>query len=215
MTPTSAIVVEDQPTVRAWLSACVRSGFPEIAVTEVGTLRAARAALHESAAGFDLGLIDLGLPDGSGIELIAEIARCFPRTIAIVTTVYDDDAHLFGALGAGAGGYVLKDANDQELTASLRAIIRGQPALSPSIAQRILTHFRSDIPPLETPREILTPREIEVLAWLGRGFTARETAERLALKEQTVASYIKVIYSKLNITRRAEATLEARRRKLV
>lgn len=210
----SAIIVEDQPAVRAWLADRVRETFGAPAVTEAGTLRGAWSALAGQPGGFDLALVDLGLPDGSGIELITALSARFPATLAVVTTVYDDDAHLFDALAAGAGGYILKDAGGGELERSLRAVAQGRPALSPSVARRIISHFR-DRPPAAAIDDVLTPRETEVLAWLGRGFTTRETAARLGLSDQTVASYVKIVYSKLNISGRAEAALEARRRNLV
>ena len=202
--------------MRDWLCACLTRTFEGMEVQGAASLRAARAwlAAREPSDAAAVALIDLGLPDGSGVELIVEIVARHPSILPVVTTVYDDDAHLFDALAAGAGGYLLKDQTDDGLMGALRAITRGEPALSPPVAHRILQHFRQTASTLPRPN-VLTGRETEVLTWLGRGLTAPETARKLGLTEHTTASYVKTIYSKLNISSRAEAALEAQRRGLV
>ena len=211
-----ALVVEDQAEVRAGLVERLLAVFPDFRIVETASIRTARQWLDETteAEQLNIALVDLGLPDGNGVEVVAMLARRCPAAIPVVATVYDDDNHLFDALSAGAQGYILKDANDADLEASLRAIARGEPALSPSIAQRILRHFHQR-PATRVDDGILTARESEVLGWLGRGLTVRETARKLGLTEHTTASYVKLIYSKLNISKRAEAALEAQRRGLV
>ncbi len=132
---------------------------------------------------------------------------------AVVATIYSDDAHVFDAISAGARGYILKDEDEISLVQYLKRIERGEPPLAPSIAHRILAHFRSAAP--TRPDEArLTGREIETLSLIARGLTVSEAAARLGLTSQTVASYVKVIYQKLNVTSRAQATREAIRRGL-
>ena len=213
------LLVEDQPDVRRWLVDAVRSNFPDMAVVEAATLAEARGWLGASdrvaALPFTLALIDLGLPDGSGIDLVRIIAARHPGTMAVVATIYDDDAHLFDAIAAGASGYLLKDRDEATLATLLRRIEAGEPPLSPSIAWRIMQHLQR-APALDRDRDAgLTPRETEVLTLIAAGMTTAETARKLALTPHTVTSYIKILYQKLNVQSRAEATLAAVERGLV
>jgi len=205
------LILEDQADTRAWLLGLMATRFPADAIAAAETLRAGRdwlAALPPGATG--LALIDLGLPDGSGISLIGEMVAAAPGIMPVVTTVYDDDRHLFDAIAAGAQGYILKDQAPDQFLTYLDRIDRGEPPLSPSIARRILARFRP-----HTPAPNLTPRETEVLSLLGRGLRVAEAAGVLTLSEHTVADHVKAIYRKLNIASRAEAALEAQRRGLV
>jgi DNA-binding NarL/FixJ family response regulator len=220
MTPPGyGLVLEDQPRIGAWLEQMLRASFPHIEVASASSLRTARAWLagmrdDPRRPQVTIALIDLGLPDGSGIEFIMELQAAFPLALPVVTTVYDDDAHLFDALAAGARGYLLKDEEAASLSRALHNIQHGEPPLSPAIAHRILDHFRAPAKAVKDDAE-LTPREIEVLTFLGRGLTVPETARRLGLSPNTIASYVKTIYQKLNVSRRAELALEAQRRGLV
>jgi DNA-binding NarL/FixJ family response regulator len=215
------LVVEDQGLVCSWLVDCLVAAFPDMTVSSVGSLRDARAwtECHLGRPGIAslpaIVLVDLGLPDGSGVDLIGELAARAPGAVPVVTTVYDDDGHVFDALAAGAQGYLLKDQTKEAIVAAIRAIARGEPTLSPSVAHRILRHFRQEARPAASEKDVLTAREVEVLTWLGRGLTVPETARRLGLSEHTTASYVKIIYSKLNISSRAQAAIEAQRRGLI
>ena len=192
--------------------AVLASAFPDLHVETAGTLKAAHAWLDRHDAGLWLAIVDIGLPDGSGIDIVRRLQREQPAVLPVVATIYDDDAHLFEAIAAGARGYVLKDEEADLLVNYLRRIERGEPPLSPSIAHRMLSHFRA--PAVVEDEAGLSPREIEVLTLLARGLTVSEAAARLGLQPQTVASYVKVIYQKLCVTSRAEATREAVRRGL-
>ena len=206
------LLIEDQPRTRDWMLAVLASAFPDLRVETAGTLKAAHAWLDRHGAGLWLAIVDIGLPDGSGVEIVRRLQREHPAVLPVVATIYDDDAHLFEAIAAGARGYVLKDEEADLLVNYLRRIERGEPPLSPSIAHRMLSHFRA---PAQAKDEAgLSPRETEVLTLLARGLTVSEAASRLGLQPQTVASYVKVIYQKLCITSRAEATREAVRRGL-
>ena len=160
-------------------------------------------------------LVDLGLPDGDGTRLIRPLAEQFPTCTIVVTTLFGDDAHVFPALRAGAHGYLLKDQPEERLAAALEGILRGEPALSPAIAQRLLRAFQAP-PAQEAPElEILTPREREVLVLVSKGCRLPELSERLQISRHTVSDHLKSIYRKLDINSRAEATLEAARLGLV
>ena len=211
------LVLEDLAGVRHWLCTLVEQAFPGLEVVSAADLASARAAVSRHAGSLHLALVDLGLPDGSGLELIAELHRSHPGLPVVVTTVHDDDAHLFGALTAGAMGYLLKEQPDAVLLHQLRRLADGEPPLSPRMAQRMLAYFQRPALPTLLPEEgsaTLTPRETEVLACIGRGLRVSETARALGLTHHTVASYIKTLYAKLSIRSRAEAALEAARRGL-
>ncbi len=208
---TRALVVDDLADVRQWLVAALQSAFPGIEVTTAGSLREAFAKIEPPP---QLALIDLGLPDGSGTQLIEALRNSGADTLCIVATVFDDDAHLFPALRAGAQGYVLKDRDREVLAGMLLGIAAGQPPLSPSIARRLLRHFQP-LPAAAVEDTPLTPRETEVLRLTAKGLTLKEVADALGISRHTVSGYLKDIYRKLSVGTRAEAALEAARRGLV
>lgn len=205
------LIVEDIGETRRWLADIAQEAFPEATVQLAATLRAARAALAPSPdPAHDLALIDLGLPDGSGLDVLRQIRAEGAATVCVVTTVMGDDATVVAALSAGAEGYLLKEHPAPVLIRQLRQLGLGIPALSPAIARRIMQHFRLTGPssPMETQ---LTERELEVLALIARGLRNAEVAADLGLAESTVAGYIKAVYRKLGISSRAEATWHAAR----
>ncbi len=236
------LILEDNPVARGFLCRVVRESFSDVSsITEAGDLDAARHLLGHSAGGraapsddpYQLILVDLELPDGSGLELLTELAN-YPAT-RIVTTLYSDDDHLFPALQCGADGYLLKEDRFEVLVEELQKIVRGQPQLSPAIARRLLTHFRSGdgaglghgqaapqavapvaaVAPAVLDHERLTPRESEVLTYLSKGFTIKEIASLMGIKWFTVNDHIKSIYKKLNVSSRAEAAVLASKQGLV
>jgi len=220
------LIVEDQNDTRHWLGRMLAEAFDGMAVTETATLHAARewikdhhGTLSDAGDQHHIALIDIGLPDGSGVDLVRELVRKNPTMMPIVTTIYDDDHHLFDAIAAGAQGYLLKDLRPDTLIQHLHRIDQGEPPLSPPIARRMLEHF-SRHPPLtiapdEPAMNALTAREMDVLRLLGRGLRVSEASRILGLTPHTVAGYVKAVYRKLNISSRAEAALEALRRGLI
>ena len=202
------LIVEDLAETRAWLQAIARQLFglePALA----STLADARAWLAGRAQGSLLALVDLGLPDGSGLDLIAELSVDSGADI-VVTSIFEDDETLVAAFAAGAHGYLLKSAGREDVAARLRALDAGEVAISPSIARRLLGRMRR----APEPTLDLTARETDVLRLIGRGLTLGEAGEVLGISSQTVATHVKAIYRKLNIASRAEAALEARQRGL-
>ena len=175
---------------------------------------------------YGLALVDWGLPDGTSEKLITELVTARPGAVVIVATIYDDDTHVFPALRAGASGYILKSQADAVVITQLQRIEMGEPALSPSIALRVLRHFRALPPVSSMPNALrhaepedstikLTEREAEVLRLIAKGYRAPEVAPLLGLTPSTVSSYVRDIYRKLGISSRAEAAMEAVRRGLV
>ncbi|MEP7300935.1 MAG: response regulator transcription factor [Caldimonas sp.] len=208
--PANVLVVDDDAQARAWLRAAVAQAFPEARIAQAGSLREGRVTIRATPP--DLALIDLDLPDGSGVALIELLARPPHRTLSVVSTVFADDQHLFPALRAGAASYLLKDESIDRLAELLLQIVQGKPALSAPITQRLLGYFHE---PDGSGGAGLTPREQEVLTLLAKGLTIGEVAGALAISANTAASYTKSVYRKLEVTNRAEATLEATRRGLI
>ncbi|RYX96712.1 MAG: response regulator transcription factor [Comamonadaceae bacterium] len=137
-----ALVVEDLDEPREWLAELLPQALPSVRqVDSVATLALARERMREHAYG--LALVDWGLPDGTSEKLIAELVAARPGAVVIVATIHDDDMHVFPALRAGASGYILKSQPQAVVIAQLRRIELGEPALSPSIAVRMLQHFRA------------------------------------------------------------------------
>jgi DNA-binding NarL/FixJ family response regulator len=211
-------ILEDVPATRDWLHALVTQAYPRAIVDHATSLVEARRWLRARQADEAiLCLIDLGLPDGSGVDFIRELLVRLPSARAVVTTLYDDDEHLLAALAAGASGYLLKDHEPADIVRRLLAMERGESPISPAMAERILAHFRNHARLLGGQAEPaqLTPRETDVLRLIGRGLKVSEAAGALGLSETTVSGYLKTIYRKLDIGSRAEAAIEAVRRGLV
>jgi len=208
------LLLEDHTNTARWLETIANASFPDAVVLHVGTLAEARLTLRQHH--FQLVLLDIHLPDGSGLELIPLIKTFHADTVIVMTTVFDDDQHLFDALRAGAQGYLLKEQSSSELCAKLRGIPRGEPPLSPGIARRMLTYFHASHSSNTSDKPTsLSPREAEALTLLAKGYSIKELARLLAISEHTAAGYTKNIYRKLKISTRAEATLEASRMGLV
>ena len=205
-----ALIVEDRPATARALKGLLAEHFPGVVIETAGSVAEALACIDASAP--DLALIDLGLPDGSGVQIIEHLTTAQPACFRVVTTIFADDVHLFPALRAGANGYLLKDQPAAQLGQALTGILNGEPPLSPAIARRLLQVFTPE--PSESGEQ-LTPRERETLALIAKGCRLREVAEQIGVTRNTAAGYLKSVYRKLNVSSRAEATLEAVRRGLV
>lgn len=200
------LIVEDISETRSWLSQIVTGAFPKCQIDEAVDMR--RGVARAAQKDYDLALIDLGLPDGSGLEVLRNLKLTSPETICVITTVMGDDAHIVAALSAGAQGYLLKEQPANILEKQLTQLTEGIPALSPSIAQRIMQHFQLT-GPAAIPEGVLTERERDVLALIGQGLRNTDVAKSLELAETTIATHIKSIYRKLGISSRAEASWHA------
>jgi len=204
---TEVLIVEDLKETRTWLAEIARAAFPDCQVVEAASVR--EAIVRLDATRVNIALIDLGLPDGSGLDVLRRLRHDQPQATCIVTTVMGDDASIVGALSAGAQGYLLKEQPRELLVRQLTDTVEGVPALSPSVARRIMEHFRRTGP--NTEETTLTARERDVLGLVGRGLRNSEVAQALQLSDHTVAGYIKSIYRKLDISSRAEASWHAAR----
>ena len=205
------LLLEDIPEIRAWLKVLVKQVFANAEITECS--RVQDALVQVNTKRFTLALLDLGLPDGSGVDVIAALREKQPEVQSVIVTIHDDDEHLFPALQAGAFGYLLKEQSRELLVEQLQRMSQGEPPLSPSIARKVIAYFTSKArPPAVLLHEVsLTDRETEVLLRVAKGFTLPEIGVRLGLSRHTIADYVKQIYRKLNVSSRAEAALEAQR----
>ena len=210
---TRILLLEDIPEAGAWLKVQVLQVYPDATFYDASRVHEALSLIEKVQ--FDLALIDLGLPDGSGVDVVAGLRSAQPEVQSVVVTIHDDDDHLFPALQAGAFGYLLKDQAAAVLVEQFRRMSQGEPPLSPAIARRVMAHFASRSSQRERPKNmpnvVLTDRENEVLLRVAKGFTLPEIAVQLNLSRHTISDYVKQIYRKLNVSSRAEAALEAQR----
>jgi len=209
----SILIVEDHNDTREWWMKNIFSAFPDAIPESAVTLSEARekcASKH-----FSLALVDINLPDGSGLDLVDELVLQHPETYIVMSTIFDDDHHVFSALRAGANGYLIKDQSRDSQIEMLKDIVNGQPPISPGVARRILRYFTEQKVEQKPAAQQLTGREQEVLRLIAKGYSRPEVADLMGLTSNTVSSYTKVIYQKLNVSRRAEAVIEAIRLGLI
>lgn len=202
-----AFILEDMPESQVWLSQALIQSFPGVEIGVAYTVQDALAMLPRRPKP-DIALIDLSLPDGSGIAVIEYLQHDSPNTLCVVASIFDDDGHIFPALRAGARGYLLKDQPVTSLVRALTGIAAGEPPLSPAIARKLLGFFQQTVSTISQAE--LTERETEVLKLISKGLTQAETARLLGISPHTVAGYVKELYRKLNVSSRAEAALLAR-----
>jgi DNA-binding NarL/FixJ family response regulator len=205
--PISLLIVDDHPVVRDGLSSMFARD-PEFEVLGEAADGAEAVRLAESL-GPDVILMDLRMPGMDGVTATAELARRGIGARVLVLTTYDTDSHVLPAIEAGATGYLLKDAPRAELLRAVRAAARGEAALSPSVAARLMNKVRApDAGPLSR-------RELEVLGLVAAGTTNREAAARLFITEATVKTHLLNIYAKLDVNDRAAAVAEGYNRGLL
>ncbi|WP_412553558.1 response regulator [Shimia sp. MIT1388] len=203
------VVVEDLGPVRSRFSEVI-SAHPELQLLGAhATLKAAKDHLRCHVP--DVLLVDIGLPDGSGIELIREIQERNLPTLALVISIYGDEQTVIPALEAGAAGYLLKDHPPEQIPEAIFQMMAGGAPISPAIARHMLKRFRPTETEAEELLEHLTPREREVLEMVGRGYTSSEIAELSGKSYHTVTTHVRNIYRKLAVNSRAEAVSKAMR----
>lgn len=209
-------IVEDHPETRARLTRMVNQHEQLQVVAEAENLVEGYKLIHNNT--LDVLLVDLGLPDGSGIDLIKEASEQSPTTDIMVVTVFGDERNVIMAIEAGASGYLLKDGSNDYITDAILQLIDGGSPISPNIARHILTRFKApqkdpvaEPLPEEEEAPSLTPRELDVLKLISKGFRYEEIADILEISYHTVTSHIKQIYRKLAVHSRGEAVFEATR----
>jgi DNA-binding NarL/FixJ family response regulator len=207
-------VVEDDPRLREYLRDSIEESANLSCIWTADGLRAARRKLVDIP---DVALIDLGLPDGDGSDLIADL-RDAGQTKVIVITVFDDRASVMRAIRSGADGYLVKDSLQPEVAAAIESLNNGGAPMSASAAVHMLALAREQNAahaPSGEPVVVLTPRETELLEVLTRGLSFKEAAGVLNISRHTVDDHMKSIYRKLSVHSRAEAVYEALSQNLI
>ena len=216
---TSVALVEDDRATRERLAASVQAQDALQLVAEYRTGAEALAGLASRAP--DVLLVDLGLPDMSGLELIRFAAERYPQCDILVISIFGDEANVLAALESGARGYLLKGSLQHDIAFDIREIRNGGSPLSPVIARQMLKRLRipqrDARPPAAGADEetVLTAREGEILNAISRGFSYAETAQMLGVSVGTVHSFLKRIYRKLAVHSKTEAVFEANRLGLI
>jgi DNA-binding NarL/FixJ family response regulator len=161
----------------------------------------------------DIAILDIRMPEVTGVEATRQIKDRFPQVRVLVLTAYDDDPYVFALLQAGADGYVLKTASADELVQAVRTVHGGSPALSPEITGKVIRQMASSRPGGASDQvEPLTERELDVLRLAARGRTNRAIGNELGISHRTVQGHLASIYGKLQVNSRTEAVTEALRR---
>jgi len=206
----SVAIVEDDPRTRERFARALARAKRLCLAYAAATVSEMVAWLRENSV--DVLLVDLGLPDGSGLEVIRQCQKLSPGTEIMVITMFGDEANMMRAFEAGARGYLLKDGTEDDLAEHVLSLNAGGSPMTPIIARQLLARL-SSVPLPQGPlpvAETLTVREREILAKLARGFTYAEAAEILGIAPSTVQSHVKNIYNKLAVHSKTEAIFEAR-----
>ncbi|HUG83669.1 MAG TPA: response regulator transcription factor [Euzebya sp.] len=209
MTPISVVLADDHPVVRAGLTALL-SSLPDIDV--VGVATTGHGAVNEvRRLRPDVAILDLQMPGLDGFAATREITRWVPGVAVLVLTMFDDDESVFAAMRAGARGYIVKGAEQEEIERAIRAVAVGEAIFSAGVAKRVLGFLSA--PPralTEDPFPELTPREREILDLVAAGLSNPAIAHRLAVTPKTVANNLSRIFMKLQVADRTQVIVRAR-----
>ena len=218
------LIVEDDAEMRDFFAASVAASSELALVACVGTLSAARQQLEGTGNRFDVVLTDLGLPDGSGIEVIRMATRLHPACDVMVISMFGDEDNVLASIEAGALGYIHKDSTPTDIAHAILEMKAGASPISPMIARRVLSKYRHlseaaqrdaainrTSPPPDPESPILTQREQGALDLIARGFSYAEIARLEGISVNTVQSHIRNLYRKLSVNSKNEAVYEATR----
>ena len=202
-------IVEDDPDFSGALRRVIDTAADMQLAGQAGSRADGLAML--AAAPADVLLVDLGLPDGSGIDVIRAAVLKWPQCSIMVSTNFGDETHVMRSIEAGAAGYLLKDSSTLRMGEEIRSLAGGGSPISPIIARQVLARFRHPAATAAEPEQArLSQREQEVLDLITKGFTVHEIAGLMQLSHFTVRTFVRRIYSKLKVTSKAEAIYEAR-----
>lgn len=209
MSSLTVLIADDHPLFRKGMRSLLQS-MPDIEL--IGEAKSGQEAIQVAAElQPDLILMDLQMPEGSGLVATREISKNSPNIHILIVTLFEDDESIFTALRAGARGYILKDAEEEEIMRAIRAVGEGEAIFSPAIAARLMDYFtaaRSLVPQEIFPE--LTEREREILTLIARGKTNAQIAEELTISLKTVRNHASNIFNKLQVADRAQAAIRAR-----
>jgi DNA-binding NarL/FixJ family response regulator len=197
-------LLDDHELVRRGITALLNAE-PDIEVVgEASTAAQARARIR--AVRPDVAILDVRLPDGSGIDVCREVRSDNPEVKCLILTGYDDDEAIYAAVLAGAAGYVIKDVHGSGLLDSLRKVAAGKQLIHPSLSNRVVQRI-TDTHQSDPRLESLNARERDILPLIAEGLTNREIGDRLGLAEKTVKNYISGLLAKLGLQRRTQAAV--------
>lgn len=200
--PITVSIVEDSEQVRSTLARLINRAEGFRCQSQFANAEAALVELPREKP--DVVLMDINLPGMNGVECVRQLKHIIPDTQVVMLTVYEDTQSIFNALASGASGYLLKRTTKDELLAAIREVHRGGSPMTTHIARKVVQSFQSSTVSPQ-PAENLSPREQEVLDCLARGFLYKEIAEKLGISYETVHTYIRRIYEKLQVRTRTEA----------
>jgi DNA-binding NarL/FixJ family response regulator len=200
-------IVEDDVRFRQSLRRVIQSKPGFTCLAEYGTGAEATAGIPANRP--DVVLMDLNLPDSSGADITAELKAQLPDLSVVILTVYNDADHIFKALRAGAGGYLLKQATAVEIIEAVSEANRGGAPMTSEIARKVIAAFH-ETKPAPSPMEVLAPREREILELVANGYANKEIADKLAITLSTVCWYLHEIYKKLHVQSRVQAVNKLR-----
>jgi len=213
----SVLIIEDSPEARRRFAEAVAAENNFRLLAAVGTYKDGLSNLKSLEP--DIILVDLDLPDGSGISIIESIHKFRLKTQAIVITVFGDEKHVVAALESGASGYLLKDDDFFEINNSIHQVLGGGAPISPAIARHMLKRFSlsqgGNGDEKLSEASMLSPREHEILRFVSKGYTSSEIAEMVNISYHTVTSHVRNIYKKLAVSSRSEAIFEAAQKGLI
>src|SRR5512144_3204814 len=207
--PITVSIVEDNEQLRGTLARVIGRADGFRCVSHYGSAEAALEGLPKDRP--EVVLMDINLPGLNGVECVRQLKTLLPQTQAIMLTVYEDTDNIFNALTAGAAGYLLKRTQSAELLEAIREVHRGGSPMTTHIARKVTQSFQRAGPSTQ-PTENLSEREQEVLDCLSQGFLYKEIAEKLGISYETVHTYIRRIYEKLQVRTRTEAVAKFLRR---
>ena len=213
MSGTRVIIVDDHPIVRQGVRS-VLNNHADIQVVGEADSASALFAIVESLKP-EVVLLDIRMPGQGGIEITQRMKQEHPEIRVIILTTYDDDEYLFGALRAGADGFLLKSASQEVLADSIRQVARGERLLSPALVSKVMREFRDLAKDKARTESGLTDQELEVLRMIAAGATNKEIAEKLFWSEVTVKRKVQDILEKMGVANRAQAVAEAGKRGLL
>ena len=206
--PIRVFILDDHEIVRRGLRELFEAEDDLEVVGEAGTAEEAVGRIPATSP--DVAVLDVRLPDGSGVEVCRDVRSVRPELACIMLTSFADDEALFEAIMAGAAGYVLKQVKGTELVDAIRRVAAGQSLLDPSVTARVLDRLRRGSEEDERLRD-LTEQEHKILALLADGMTNRQIAEEMFLAEKTVKNYVSNLLAKMGMSRRTEAAVYAAR----
>jgi DNA-binding NarL/FixJ family response regulator len=207
--PISVSIVEDNEQLRGTLARVLNRAEGFRCVSHYGSAEAALEGLVKDRP--EVVLMDINLPGMNGVECVRQLKQAMPQVMVIMLTVYEDTENIFNALAAGASGYLLKRTKSAELLEAIKEVHRGGSPMTTHIARKVVQSFqKAGLSP--QPTENLSQREQEVLDCLSQGFLYKEIAEKLGISYETVHTYIRRIYEKLQVRTRTEAVAKFLRR---